>query len=263
MARISKQEIQAMGEQVYQAEKSRSTIAPFTDFHPNLTLAEAYQIQLAYVERKLADGAKVVGKKIGLTSRAIQQQLGIDQPDYGHLFDTMLVPEGMPLRNSELIQARIEVEVAFVLGRDLRGPGVDVTQALAATRFVLPAFEVIDSRIENWRIKLQDTVADNGSSARYVLGGRPTAVENLDLRLVGMILERNGTVVATGLGAASLGHPAHAVAWLANALAAADVPLKAGEVILSGALSAAVKIEPGDLFHATIGGLGCVSTRVV
>jgi 2-keto-4-pentenoate hydratase len=260
---MPKRQIAALAEQIYRAEKSRTAIAPLTEAHPDLTVPEAYQIQLAYVGRRLADGAKVVGKKIGLTSQAIQQQLGVDQPDYGHLFDTMLVPEGEPVRASELIQARIEVEVAFVLGKDLRGPGVDFAQALAATRFVIPAFEIIDSRIENWRIKLQDTVADNGSSARYVLGGRPTPVENVDLRLVGMILEKNGTVVASGLGAASLGHPARAVAWLANALAAADVPLLADEVILSGSLGAAISIEPGDVFHATIGELGCVSARIV
>jgi 2-keto-4-pentenoate hydratase len=237
-------------------------IAPLTKTYPDLTAEEAYQIQLAYVERRLADGAKVTGKKIGLTSQAIQQQIGVDQPDYGHLFDAMLVPEGEPVESSELIQARIEVEVAFVLGKDLRGPGVDFVQALAATEFVLPSFEIIDSRIENWRIRLQDTVADNGSSARYVLGARPTAVKDVDLRLVGMIFEKNGTVVATGMGAASLGHPANAVAWLANALAAAGVPLLAGEVILSGSLEDAVAIEPGDVFHATIDQLGCVSSRI-
>jgi 2-keto-4-pentenoate hydratase len=228
-----------------------------------LTAADAYAIQLAGIDARKREGRRVVGKKIGLTSQAMQRMLNVDQPDYGHILEDMIVEDGgeFPVRN--LIQPKIEPEIAFILDRDLKGPGVTAVQVLAATRFVLPALEIIDSRIEGWKIKLCDTIADNASSARVVLGGTPRRVDQLDLKLIGMVLEKNGRVAQTGAGAAVLGHPANAVAWLANAIAQYGVTLQAGEVVMPGAISAAVDVAAGDLLRASFDGLGTVSVRFV
>jgi 2-keto-4-pentenoate hydratase len=188
-------------------------IRPFTEKYPKIEPAESYRIQLALIEMKKADGAKVVGKKIGLTSKAMQKMLNVDQPDYGHILDGMVLQDGVVFRVAELIQPKIEPEIAFILDREIKGPGVTPMQVLAATRFVVPALEIIDSRIEGWKIKLCDTIADNASSARVVLGSSPKRVDERDLKLVGMILEKNGDIVQTGAGGAVLGHPAVAVAW--------------------------------------------------
>ncbi|NIO09680.1 MAG: 2-keto-4-pentenoate hydratase, partial [Deltaproteobacteria bacterium] len=227
------------------------------------TPEDAYRVQLALMDLKTANGAKVVGKKIGLTSKAMQQMLNVDQPDYGHILDTMVVADGSRFPANTLIQPRIEPEIAFVLDRDIKGPGVNAVQVLAATAFVIPALEIIDSRFESWKIKLSDTIADNASSAGIVLGETPRRVDQLDLRLVGMVMEKNGDVVQTGAGAAALGHPANAVAWLANAVGEFGVTLKAGEVIMPGALCGAADVAPGDTIRASFDGLGTVSVRFV
>src|SRR3989442_3829744 len=231
--------------------------------YPKIEAQEAYRIQLALIEMKKADGAKVVGKKIGLTSKAMQKMLNVDQPDYGHIWDNVVLQDAAVYLAGELIQPKIEPEIAFILDRELTGPGVTPTQVLAATRFVLPALEIIDSRIEGWKIKLCDTIADNASSARVVLGGSPKRIDQVNLKLVGMVLEKNGEIIQTGAGAAVLGHPAAAVAWLANAVGEFGVTLKAGEVIMPGAISAASDVAAGDLFCASFGGLGMVSFRFV
>ncbi len=246
---------------LYESERNRAPIRPLVETYPGLTADDAYRVQLDLIDRKLEEGARVVGHKIGLTSVAMQQLLGVDQPDFGHILDTMMVPNGGAVARDELIYPRVEAEITFVLGEDLRGPGVTVPRVLAATRYVMASLEIVDSRVEDWKITLADTIADNASSCRMVVGGRGIPVDGLDLRLVGMVLERNGEVVNTAAGAAVLGHPAQAVAWLANKLAEFDVTLKAGEVILPGALSAAVTVQAGDFIQATFDHLGSVSVR--
>jgi len=249
--------------ELYRAEKEKSVLRPFTEKYSKIAPEESYRIQLALIEMKKGDGAKVVGKKIGLTSKAMQKMLNVDQPDYGHILDHMVLTDGASFRIGELIQPKIEPEIAFILDRELKGPGVTPTQVLAATRFVVPALEIIDSRIEGWKIKLCDTIADNASSARVVLGNSPKRVDDIDLKLVGMVLEKNGEIIQTGAGGAVLGHPAVAVAWLANAVGQFDVSLRAGEIIMPGALCAAADVVAGDLLQATFDGFGSVSVRFV
>lgn len=263
MAGLSDEVVRRVAEELYQAEKQLRTVPPLTDRYPGIEPADAYRIQLAVVEMKKADGAKVVGKKIGLTSLAMQKMLNVDQPDYGHILENMIVQDGSAFPVKELIQPKIEPEIAFILERDLVGPGVTTLEVLASTRFVVPALEIIDSRIENWKIKLCDTIADNASSARVVLGGPPRGVDQLDLKLAGVVMEKNGQVVGIGAGAAVLGHPANAVAWLANAVAKFGVKLRAGEIVMPGAACAAADVAPGDVVQASVNGLGTVSVRFV
>lgn len=253
--------LKSFAEQLFEAEEKQSSIAPITSFEPQLTVQEAYSIQLENIERKLAQGQKIVGKKIGLTSVAVQKMLGVDEPDYGHLLDSMIVENGSVIRTQALLQPKVEAEIAFVLKSELRGPNVTALDVLQATDYVLPAIEIVDSRIEDWKIRLQDTVADNASSAFYVLGSEPTKIEDVDLALIGMVLEKNGKSVNSGVGAAALGNPVQCVAWLANRLADFDISLRPGEVILSGALSAMVEVQSGDSFTARFAHLGEVSVH--
>lgn len=242
-----------------EAEVNRKPIDPLTLTYSGITVKDAYQIQLEGIKIKLSHGRRVVGKKIGLTSKAMQDLLGVKEPDYGHLLDDMLIRQGEPCKREELIQPKVEGEIAFVLKDKLKGPGVTVTDVLKATEFVIPAIEIVDSRIRDWKIKLEDTIADNASSARFVLGSKVVPVKNLDLRLIGMVFEKNGKIVGTGAGAAVWGHPASAIAWLANKLAEYDIALEAGEIILSGALTAALDANKGDVFTASFYELGSVS----
>jgi 2-keto-4-pentenoate hydratase len=260
---LTQEQIHREARELYRAEKDKSVLRPFTEKFPEIAPQESYLIQLALIELKKADGAKVVGKKIGLTSKAMQKMLNVDQPDYGHILDTMVLQDAAVFRAGELIQPKIEPEIAFVLDRELKGPGLTPMDVLSATRFVVPALEIIDSRIEGWKIKLCDTIADNASSARVVLGNSPRRVDQFDLKLVGMVLEKNGDIVQTGAGGAVLGHPAVAVAWLANAVGQFGVSLGAGEIIMPGALCAAVDVAAGDALRASFDGLGSVSVRFV
>jgi 2-keto-4-pentenoate hydratase len=261
LAGLSEQTIESISRDLYSAERDRRTLRPITETYPEIDIDTAYKIQLGLIQLKDADGEKIVGKKIGLTSKAMQKMLNVDQPDYGHIFDNMVLQDGVVFRVAELIQPKIEPEIAFILDREIKGPGVTPMQVLAATRFVVPALEIIDSRIEGWRIKLCDTIADNASSARVVLGSSPKRVDERDLKLVGMILEKNGDIVQTGAGGAVLGHPAVAVAWLANAVGQFGVSLNAGDIIMPGALCGAVDVGAGDLLQASFDGLGTVSVR--
>jgi 2-keto-4-pentenoate hydratase len=261
LAGLSEQTIESISRDLYTAERDRRTLRPITETHPEIDIDTAYKIQLGLIQLKDADGEKIVGKKIGLTSNAMQKMLNVDQPDYGHIFDSMVLQDGVVFRVAELIQPKIEPEIAFILDREIKGPRVTPMQVLAATRFVVPALEIIDSRIEGWRIKLCDTIADNASSARVVLGSSPKRVDERDLKLVGMILEKNGDIVQTGAGGAVLGHPAVAVAWLANAVGRFGVSLNAGDIIMPGALCGAVDVGAGDLLRASFDGLGTVSVR--
>jgi len=247
--------------QLLQAEKERVGIMALTDQNTTFSAQDAYAVQLEIIKQKLAQGQTIVGKKIGLTSLAMQQLLGVDEPDYGHLLDGMVVENGSELSFERVLQPKVEAEIAFVLKKDLKGPNVTTLDVLQATDYLLPSIEIVDSRVKDWKIKLQDTIADNASSSHYVLGGKPVHVDSVDLEQIGMVLSKNGEVVNTGVGAAVMGHPANCVAWLANKLSEFDIMLKAGEVILSGALSAAVEAEPGDFFSARIAHLGEVSVR--
>lgn len=245
------------------AERARSPIAPLTEEVPDLTVDDAYHIQEVNVRARQDEGEVVRGRKIGLTSVAMQQQLGVTEPDFGALFASMIVEEGDTVPTSELIHPRAEAEIAFVMANELRGPGVTALDALRAVAGALPAIEVIDSRVVDWKIKLADTIADNASAARVVCGGRITPVAELDLRLLGMVLSQNGEVVATAAGAAVSGNPIRAVAWLANKLGEFDVGLEAGDLVLAGALTAAVSVALGDTLRADFAELGSVTTKFV
>lgn len=251
----------ALAQEIQEAEKTCIPSTNLTNRYSGITVAEAYSIQLRTVQAKINQGRVVVGKKIGLCSRAMQELLGVHEPDYGHILDNMVVPEGVPISMGRLVQPKMEGEICFLLRKDLKGPGVNVAQVLEATVGVMPALEIIDSRFEGWKIKIQDTVADNGGSALVVLGGQLTPVDGIDLRLVGMVLEKNGEITATGAGAAVLGNPAQAVAWLANMLGEHGISLNAGEFIMSGSVTAAVPIAAGDCFRAAFDRLGSVTAR--
>jgi len=238
------------------AHRDRRAVPPLTDDHPDLDLATGYVVQqLAQAEAERRE--PIVGWKLGVTSRAKQQQVGVDSPIYGFLAAGTELDPGEPLHVGEHIQPRGEPEIVFVMGRDLAGASVTATQVLAATESVAVGIEVLDSRYQDYRFKIPDVVADNASAGRYVVG-TPVPAAGVDLRLVGVVLEHNGEVVATASGAASLGHPAAAVAWLVRALAAHGQGLKAGQVILSGGLTAAVPLVAGDCLVVSIDRLGSV-----
>src|SRR5436190_2629406 len=256
-------DIQHLSQRLYDDERAAHAGAPLSDAHPDMTVADAYAVQLAYVSARMAAGARIAGHKVGCTNPVIQKLFNIDRPDYGHLLDDMVLADGAAISMRTLVSPRVEPEIAFVLRQPLRGPGVTPVHVLLATAGVVPCFEIIDSRIEDWRIKFVDTVADNGSSARCVLGDRLVPVDQLDLRLLGVVLECNGEVVATGAGAAALGHPATAVAWLANTLAERGQFLDAGHIVLPGALTTAPTAHACDVFVGSFAGLGTVRCRFV
>lgn len=252
--------LKSLADRLSEAETSRESIGRLTDAVSDLSIPEAYRIQLVNVERKVELGDQITGKKIGLTSMAMQQLLGVDQPDFGHLLASMEVADGHT-DASTMVQPRIEGEIAFILADDLPTSGVTPEQVLSATEKVVAALEIVDSRVANWKIAIQDTVADNASSGRFVLGAEPKSPEEIDLPAVRMDLLKNGEVVNSGVGAAVLDHPANAVAWLANAMGEFGVQLKAGEVVLSGALSAMIPVDSGDFVEARFDTLGTVSVR--
>ncbi|CRK56591.1 putative hydratase [Alloactinosynnema sp. L-07] len=243
------------------AYESGKPIAPLTTTYDDLSLEDAYAIQLLQIHELTSAGRVVKGHKVGLTSAAMQRLLGVNEPDYGHLLDDFFYLEHAPIPLNRFVQPRIEPEVAFVLKRPLRGPGVTVHEAIAAVDFVLPALEIVDSRIEDWRIGLFDTIADNASSGAVVLGSNPTPLDTVDLRLAGAVMTRNGSVVGTGAGGAVLGSPITSLVWLANTVGARGVTLDAGHVILPGSVCAMVPIVAGDTFAATFAGLGTVTAR--
>ena len=243
------------------AYASRQPVEPLTEKYADLTLEDAYEIQLLQVQRWRHEGARIRGHKVGLTSAAMQRQLGVDQPDYGHLLDGMFWLENEPIPAARFLQPRVEPEIAFVLAGELRGPGVTVADAIGAVGFVLPALELIDSRIRDWRIKLLDTIADNASSAGVILGSSPVPLAGADLRLAGCNLYKNGQLAGTGAGGAVLGSPLTALVWLANTVGKRGVVLEPGQVILPGSVTAAIPVGPGDTVTATFAGLGSVTAR--
>jgi 2-oxo-hept-3-ene-1,7-dioate hydratase len=260
--------IAALAAELDHAERTRTQVRHFSLRHPGMTVADGYAISRAWSALKLARGRSVRGHKIGLTSRAMQQASQIDEPDYGTLFDDMFFDSGTDIPYNTFIAPRIEVELAFVLGRSLRGPGVTLFDVLHATEYVVPAVEIIDARIEQFdrdskaMRRVTDTISDNAANAGVVLGGRPVAVDAVDLRWVSALLYRNGVIEESGVAAAVLNHPAHGVAWLANRLAQWDEGLQQGEVVLSGSFTRPVAGAPGDVFHVDYGGLGPVTFRL-
>ncbi|WP_312379694.1 2-oxo-hept-4-ene-1,7-dioate hydratase [Pseudomonas oryzihabitans] len=252
-----------------QAERSREQIGQLSLERPEITIDDAYAIQRAWVEQKIADGRKLVGHKIGLTSRAMQVSSNISEPDYGALLDDMFFDEGTDIPFQRFIVPRVEVELAFILGKPLRGPNCTLFDVLAATDYVIPALEIIDARIQQIDPQTQatrkvfDTISDNAANAGVVLGGKAVRPHDLDLRRVPAILYRNGVIEESGVSAAVLNHPAKGVAWLANKLAAHDVTLEAGQIILGGSFTRPVAARPGDTFHVDYDQLGSIACRFV
>lgn len=260
---MPKANITAFAQALYQAETTCKAIAPLTSQDASLTVDDAYAIQLENVDRVLKLGHTISGKKIGLTSEGIQKQMGVNEPDYGHLFAAMDCKDGK-IPADRMMQPKIEGEIAFILKADLAGGKVTAADVREATDYVVAAFEIVDSRIADWKIQLVDTISDNASSGRYVLGEKKVKLQDVDLPAVPMTMTKNGgEVVGTGTGAAVLGDPCEAVAWLANRLYSYGVTLKKGEVILSGAFAAAPPAQKGDTFVADFGPLGTVSASFV
>lgn len=256
------QKIKQYGDELYEALRAQQTVAPLTEREPDITIEDAYHISTQICERRKADGEIVIGKKIGVTSKAVQQMLNVHQPDFGYLTDAVICTDAVPI-SEQLIQPRAEGEVAFLLKRGLVGPGVSNADVLCATEYVAPCFEIVDSRIRDWKIKIQDTVADNASCGLLLLGDSAVAPADVDLSTCGLVFSRNGEVVATGAGAAALGSAVNCVTWLANTLGHFGIPLEAGEVILSGSLIPLQPVEPGDTLMLEIGGIGSCSARFV
>jgi 2-oxopent-4-enoate/cis-2-oxohex-4-enoate hydratase len=257
---MDKNKIQNYGDELYEALTNCQMVEPLTDREPDMTIEDAYGVSTRLLERRLESGEKIIGKKIGVTSKAVQNMLNVHQPDFGYLTDAMVYESGETIPVTEkMIQPKAEGEIAFILKKDLKGPGVTTSDVLQATDFVVPCFEIVDSRVRDWKIKIQDTISDNASCGYFALGNQAADPRNLDLSTVGMVFERNGSVVATGAGAAALGSPLICVAWLANTLGQFDITLKAGEVILSGSLIPLIPIESGDHMTVQIGGIGSAS----
>ncbi len=240
------------------AERSRVAIAPLRQTWPEIDVVDAYEIQLINIRRRLARGVSVNGHKVGLSSKAMQEMMGVDEPDYGHLLSDMQVRSGVPVRVSDYCTPRVEVEVGFILGAALPTEGCTEDDVIDATEHVAPAIELIDSRIVDWDITIADTIADNASSAGYVLGDERVRPTDLDLRAIEARLLCNGDQVAEGRSDAVLGNPVTAVAWLANKVGSFGVTLEAGHVILPGSVHRAIDVHPGDDFEAVFDGLGSV-----
>lgn len=244
------------GDELYQAMMQRRTVEPLTDRYDDISIDDAYYISLRMLENREQAGEHIIGKKIGVTSKAVQNMLNVHQPDFGYLTNKMVFSNEMPI-SELLIQPRAEGEIAFVLKKDLVGPGITNADVLAATEAVMPCFEVVDSRINDWKINIQDTVADNASCGLFALNesaaGDP---RKIDLATCGMVVSKNGNTISTGAGAAALGSPVNCVAWLANTLGKFGISLKAGEIILSGSLVPLEPVVAGDTMSVRIGGLG-------
>jgi 2-oxo-hept-3-ene-1,7-dioate hydratase len=266
---LSKETIAKLAVELHESEKTRTQIEHFSKRYPEMTIEDGYSISREWVRMKTAEGRVIKGHKIGLTSRAMQQASQITEPDYGTLFDDMFFPEGSDIPFNRFIAPRIEVELAFILKRKLKGPNVTIFDVLGATDYVVPAIEIIDARIEqfdrNTKVmrKVYDTISDNAANAGIVLGGRPVKPDSVDLRWVSALLYKNGVIEESGVAAAVLNHPATGVAWLANKLAPWGECLEAGEVVLGGSFTRPTHAQPGDTFHADYGTLGSIAFRFV
>lgn len=254
-----------LADRLWQAAAARSPIAPLRDAAAQLGIAadaeDAYRVQRINRDRRVRSGDRVVGRKIGLTSLAVQRQLGVDSPDFGNLWSRSAYGDGDEVALATLIQPKVEAEVAIVVGSDLDAPHATVADVIRATEFALAALEIVDSRIADWKIGLFDTIADNASAGAFVLGADPVRLHRLKLRDARMAMTRNDVVASEGIGSACLGHPLNAAAWLARALARIGDPLRAGDIVLTGALGPMVGVGAGDRFEAQIEGLGRVAVR--
>ena len=260
---MDQQQITQLGDELYAALTAGKTVSPLTSRGFDITIEDAYHIQQRMLARRIEKGEKVVGKKIGVTSKAVMNMLGVGQPDFGYLLDGMVYNEGESIPMDSLIQPKAEGEIAFLMNKDLMGPGLTAADILAATEGVMACFEIVDSRIQDWNIKIQDTVADNASCGVFVLGDKLVDPKKVDLALCGMVLEKNGEIVVTGAGAATMASPVNAMVWLANTLGRLGIGLNAGDIVLSGALGAMVPVKAGDSLRCTIGGIGGCSVRFV
>jgi 2-keto-4-pentenoate hydratase len=256
-------DVEGKARALYEARRDRKAIAPFTDEDPTLGMADGYAVQAELTKLILADGDTIVGYKVGLTSKPMQTMIGVDTPDYGPVLGSTVYRDGDAISVGAFIAPKLEAEIVFVMGAELRGPGVTVTDAHRAVAGVAASMEIVDSRFADWRIKLADTVADLASNGAVAVSGQLVPLTGLDTRLVGMTLTRNGELVDTGAGAAALGDPLAVVAWLANTLGAVGIALEPGHLVMTGALHAAVPMNAGDVFRADFDRLGPVTVRVV
>lgn len=255
---LSTEQIDALAERLRVAEADAAPIAPLTDDFPEMTADDAFAVQLVNINRRIDAGAKVVGHKVGLASEAMQQMMGVDEPDYGHLLEDMEYQENTPIPTSAFCTPRVELEVAFILGKDIPAEGVDDAELLDYIEWVVPSIELIDSRITDWKIKLADTIADNASSCGFILGKERVAPADIDVAAVEVQLHKNGELLATGRSDAVLGNPLNAVSWLARKVASFGVRLRAGDVLLPGTAIRAMDVAPGDKIRAEFAGLGTV-----
>ncbi|MEM6583426.1 MAG: fumarylacetoacetate hydrolase family protein [Pseudomonadota bacterium] len=256
--------MKAYGRALFEALRSGTTIQPLTESEPGITVDDAYRISQHFLQCRLSDGEALVGKKIGVTSKPVQDMLGVFQPDFGFLTDAMEYTDTAEIPiEGHLIQPRAEGEIAFRLQRDLKGPGITEADVLAATATIMPCFEIVDSRIDDWRIKIQDTVADNASCGAYLFGADEVDPRDFDLPALKMRIFKNSDLIAEGEGSAVQGNPLTAVAWLANTLGEYGIPFKAGEVILSGSLGPLIPVVAGDEMSLTLEGVGGCSCRFV
>lgn len=259
---LNQAERQQAVETLLNAERDRRQAKLLTDSFPHIEIEDSYAISTAVVQHKIAAGARLIGHKVGLTSKAMQASSKINEPDYGYLLDTMLIAEGAKVPHANYCLPRVEVELAFVLGQPLKGPGITLTDVLRATDYVVPALEIVDARLVDPR-KIQDTIADNAAGAGLVLGGRPVKPMDVDLRWVGGLMYRNSEIEETGVAAGVLGHPAMGVAWLANKLGQHGVGLEAGHVVLAGSFTRVVYARKGDTLFGDFGPLGSVCVQFV
>jgi 2-oxo-hept-3-ene-1,7-dioate hydratase len=245
-----------------EAHKTKKQAVQLSTTYPGITIEDAYSISTIVHKRQVAAGRKLIGHKVGLTSKAMQRSSNIDEPDFGYLHDDMIIPDGAKVQHSNYCRPRVEVELAFVLGKKLMGPGVGLTDVLAATDYVVPALEIVDARVQDPR-KIFDTVSDNGAAAGIVMGGRPVRPMDVDLRWVGGIMYVNSEIEETGVAAGVLGHPAMGVAWLANKLGTLGTPMEPGHIVLAGSFTRVVFAKKGDTLHGDFGALGGISVQFV
>jgi 2-keto-4-pentenoate hydratase len=256
---VRDQDLMSAADDLLRAQREGRPIAPLTDTYVDMTPADAYRIQLVNIGRRVEDGVSVRGHKVGLSAKAMQEMLGVDEPDYGHLVSDMFIFEEETIDVSRFLQPRVEIEIAFVLGRDLSGPGVTVADVVRATEFVLPSIEIVDSRIADWNVKLEDTIADNASSGAVVLGGNPTLLTDIDVRRIGAELWCNDVRKETGRSDAVLGNPVVAVAWLANKVSMFGVSLSEGHVVMPGSCTRMIPVHAGDVIRAEFEEIGHVA----
>jgi 2-oxo-hept-3-ene-1,7-dioate hydratase len=244
------------------AERERKQAVQLSTTFPDITIEDSYAISTEVTNRKIAAGARLIGHKVGLTSKAMQRSSQIDEPDYGYLLDHMMIADGAKVPHANFCRPRVEIELAFVLGKPLKGPGIGLTDVLRATEYVVPAIEIVDARLQDPR-KIFDTVADNGAAAGIVVGGRPIRPMDVDLRWVGGIMYLNSEIEETGVAAGVLGHPALGVAWLANKLGSVGVTLEPGHLVLAGSFTRVVFARKGDTLHADFGSLGGIAVQFI